>query len=142
MNAPLTFTRPSSPRQATAAALILRHYIGTSQLLVLSQSCRGEERQFFLDKLCELAQRVHAMPRVYEQEGKGDEAIAFLHYFTGSCDWWITERDTTDEQHQAFGLANLGYGGELGYISIAELIDAGAELDLYFQPKPLKEVKT
>ena len=80
------------------------------------------------------------MPRGYEQDGKGDSAIAYLHYFTGSCDWYITERDTTDEQHQAFGLADLGYGPELGYISVQELIENGAELDLYFEPKPLKEI--
>ena len=45
------------------------------------------------------------------------------------------------EQRQAFGLANLGYGGELGYISIDEITRAGAELDLYWTPKALQKVK-
>jgi hypothetical protein len=140
MNAPQAIVRPATKLQAAAAVLTLRHYIGTSQLSALGDACRGEERQFFINKLVELAELVNSMPRVYEQDGKGDSAIAHLHYFTGSCDWYITERDTTDEQHQAFGLANLGYGPELGYISVQELIEAGAELDLHFQPKPIREI--
>lgn len=134
--------RQANKLQAAGAALILRHYIGSSQLEAIGDACRGEERQFFLNKLVELAAHVQAMPRVYEQDGLGENAVAHLHYFTGGCDWYITERDTSDEQHQAFGLANLGYGAELGYISITELIEAGAELDLYYTPRPLKEIKT
>ena len=42
---------------------------------------------------------------------------------------------------QALGLANLGYGGELGYISIQELIDAGVELDVYWTPKTIGAIK-
>jgi hypothetical protein len=140
MNAPQAIVRPATKLQAAAAVLTLRHYIGASQLSALGDACRGEERQFFINKLVELAELVNSMPRVYEQDGLGDSAIAHLHYFTGSCDWYITERDTTDEQHQAFGLANLGYGPELGYISIQELLENGAELDLHFQPKPLREI--
>jgi hypothetical protein len=36
-------------------------------------------------------------------------------------------------QMQAFGIADLGMGAELGYISIPELLENGAELDLYFK---------
>jgi len=127
---------------AVAAIKTLRYFIGGSQLQAIGDACRGEEKQFFFAKLVELAAQVATMPKVYEQDGLGDSAIVGLHYFTGSCDWYITERDISAEQHQAFGLANLGYGGELGYISIAELIEAGAEIDLYFTPKPLREIKT
>lgn len=139
MNAPLPIIRPA---KADAAVSILRHFIGASQLAAIASACRGEEKDFFLSKLCELAAQVQAMPKVYEQDGLGESAVAYLHYFTGSCDWHITERDTSEAQHQAFGLANLGYGPELGYISIAELIEHGAELDLYYTPKPLKEITT
>ena len=61
-------------------------------------------------------------------DGKGDDAVVYLHYFRGGMDWYITEKDMEEEQHQAFGLADLGYGGELGYISIQELIDNGVSL--------------
>jgi len=44
-------------------------------------------------------------------------------------------------QVQAFGIADLGIGfRELGYISIPELLENGAELDLYFQPKTIGEL--
>ena len=79
------------------------------------------------------------MHKVYEQGGKGDAAIVHLHYFTSSGDWYITERDTSVAQHQAFGSADLGYGPELGYISIAELIANGAELDIHWTPRTLGE---
>lgn len=81
------------------------------------------------------------MPLPYETDGQGSQAVARLHYFTGSADWYITERDSSAEQLQAMGLANLGYGCELGYISIAELISAGAELDLYWTPRTLAEIQ-
>jgi hypothetical protein len=131
----------STKPEAASAARTLRHFIGTAQLLVISHACRGEEKQFFFHKLAELAHVTTTMPKVYEQDGKGDNALAHLHYFTGGCDWYITERDTSHEQHQAFGLADLGYGPELGYISITELIEAGAEIDLHFQPKTLAQIK-
>lgn len=74
----------------------------------------------------------------------GDQAVVYLHYFYGRCDWFITEKDVEgDGTVQAFGMANLGYGGELGYISIEEIVqsDSPIELDLHWQPKTLSEIK-
>lgn len=74
-------------------------------------------------------------------------------YIGGSVDAWIVERDVGDSkyqaeidpQHQAFGPITLrgeSIGeSEWGYISIQELIDNGVELDLYWTPKPVREVK-
>lgn len=127
--------------ERVALALItLRHFVGRSQLLAMLEGMAGEERAYFVDTLAEYGERCRTMPRVYEQEGKGNDAVAHLHYFTGGCNWYITERDTSDEQLQAFGLADLGYGPELGYISIAELIGLGAELDLHFTPTALGQL--
>jgi hypothetical protein len=42
-----------------------------------------------------------------------------------------------EEQLQAFGLACM-FEKELGYISIAELLRNGAELDLHFEPRAIK----
>ena len=123
--------------QAVEAIKHLRPFISRSQLQALGDACRGEERHFFIDKIVEYGARVNNMPRVYDQDGLGDNAIAYLHYFIGGIDAYITERDTSRDQHQAFGTINLGYGFELGYISIQELIDNGAELDLHFDPTPL-----
>ena len=128
----------------TVAIPTLRQFIGRSQLSALGDACRGEERQWFKDRLCELADQLANMPETYAQDGLGDQAVAHLHYFKGSGDWYITERDSDQDgegQIQAFGLADLGYGAELGYISIAELIENGVELDLHFTPCTLAELK-
>lgn len=134
----------------TAAAFTkLRGFLGLGQLHTLAENCkRSEERQFFRAKMCEMAALIEAMPKTYEQDGKGDAAIVTLHYFTGGCDFYITEKDagSPDDapeqfQSQAFGLADLGYGPELGYISLPEILDAGAELDLYFTPRTLGSVR-
>lgn len=120
---------------------LLKQFIGKSQLSVILTAAKGEEGQFFIDKLIEIANVIQTMPKTYDQDGMGDKAIVYLHYFKGAGDWHITEKDKEDEQLQAFGLANLGYGGELGYISIEELIGAGVELDLYWKPKTIGEIR-
>lgn len=130
--------------EAVNALRTLRGFIGKSQRAALATGCRGEEKQFFFDKLVEMAGIVSSMPQTYEQDGLGDQAVVYLHYFRGNQDWWIMEKDsgTSGEpgQHQAFGLADLGYGGELGYISIVELLTYEIELDLYFRPRTLAEL--
>jgi len=131
---------------AANALVTLHGFIGRSQLSAIGHACYGEEQQFFFHKLVALAGIVTSMPRTYQTNGQGDEAVVYLHYFgAGNCDWYITEADSNEDgegQHQAFGLADLGYGGELGYISIAELIQLNMELDLYFKPCTLAELKS
>lgn len=122
---------------------VLNRFVGRSQIAAMGELCYGEERQFFIDKICELADLfAHKMAKTYEQDGKGNDAIVYLHYFHASgADWYITERDIEDEQNQAYGLADLGYGAELGYISIEELKSVGAELDIHWTPKTLGAVR-
>lgn len=123
----------------------LQAFINPSQLSVMATLRHdSEEGEFFENKLTEYANRFCNMPKSYETDGQGDEAIAHLHYFKNAADWFITERDMEDEQHQAFGYANLGNGpkgGELGYISVEELKSVGAELDIHWTPKSLKKIK-
>jgi hypothetical protein len=102
---------------------------------------KGEEKDFFHSKMDEMKKIFQNMPETYDQDGKGDQAIVYLHYFKGNCDWYITERDSESEQLQAFGYADLGYGGELGYINIEELVKNGVELDLHWEEKTLGEIK-
>jgi len=120
----------------------LRPYLSAAQLSTLVQLCRGEEGEFFVRKLLDIQQLLVAMPRTYAQSDLGDSATVHLHYFVGSCDWWITELDIEDGVSQAFGLGSLGYEPEMGYISITELIQNGAELDLYWIPKPVSEIRS
>lgn len=111
------------------------------QMDIITDLAFGEEGKFFIDKVEEYAERINKMPVTYEQDGKGDEAIAYLHYFVGGCDWYITEKDKGDgsdtgtaAQIQAFGMCRLQTCDdfELGYISIEEICRCGAELDLHF----------
>ncbi len=123
----------------------LRKFIGACQYQAMRE-CAADfdsgERGYFLDKFAEFGQRVATMPKVYEQDGLGDSAVAHLHYFSANGDWWITERDLSAVQHQAFGLATInGVPAELGYVSILELIQNGVELDLHWTPKTLHEIK-
>ena len=131
----------------------LGHFIGAAQRRAMAVGCRGdvlhriirvEEAAYFMAKIAEYGKRVKEMPETYEQDGLGDKALVHLHYFTASCDWYITEKDSDPDgkgQIQAFGLADLGHGGELGYISIKELIQHGAELDLHWTIKPLSAIQ-
>jgi len=137
----LTVCRSTDASTLDAATLAaLRRFIGPAQMAVIQHAMRGEEGAFFVGKMIEYAERIASMPKTYETDGKGDEAIAQLHYFTGGCDWYITEKDCEDVQHQAFGLACI-HESELGYISIVDLLRCRAELDLHFTPRTLAEIR-
>lgn len=119
----------------------LSHFVNNTQAKIIFDLCKGkEEGKFFIEKMRELAIMIDTMPKTYEQDGKGDQAVAYLHYFTPGFDWYITERDMEEAQLQAFGLACI-HEMELGYISIQDILANGAELDLYWTPKILKEIK-
>jgi hypothetical protein len=137
-------TMPAQPatKQVQSAVNVLSNFINRAQLTVLVNNCRGGEGRFFRNKLVEMAETIKTAPVTYQTDGLGDLARVVLHYFRGNQDWYITERDIETQQHQAFGLADLGEGyPETGYISIVELIRHGVELDLYWTPRTLAEVK-
>jgi hypothetical protein len=137
------------PQPATIADVnnvmpLVKHFIGPSQLSAMGNGTRGEEGQSFKDKFVEIAKAINDMPKVYGQDGKGDDAVVYLHYFKGGSDWYITEKDSEEEQLQAFGYAILNndkQNAELGYINIEELIRLNVELDLYWRTKTLGQVK-
>lgn len=122
----------------------LTPFLSPAQMKVLTSLTKGEEGEFFGQKIEELAKQVTGMAKSYETDGQGDEALVVLHYFTGGSDWYITERDMDQEQVRAYGFAVLNgdtQNAELGYIPICEITQHGAELDLYWSPKSLKTVK-
>ena len=79
-----------------------------------------------------------SLPPLYAQDGKGKNAIAYVHFFTtGGYDFWATEFDP--EQGIFFGKARL-FETELGYADVQEFISTGiVERDLYWTPKPLTD---
>jgi len=84
------------------------------------------------------------LPELYSQEEKGGDAIAIVKFFDpGSYwTWYATEFDGEDS---FFGLVD-GFDKELGYFSLSELakykgrFGLGIERDMYWHPKPLKEI--
>lgn len=117
-------------------------FIGELQFRCLKDLLKSDERAFFIEQVDRLYSTVEVMPKILEQDGKGNNAIAYLHYFTANADFYITEKDIEDGITQAFGLvAFVCDYPEMGYISIEEVIRAGAEVDLYFESKTLGEVR-
>jgi len=141
---------PATKKHAYEALRKLNGFIGPAQLAVVKEAMRGEERQFFFDKISELAVIIETMPILAEQGKSADEMMIHLHYFAGGqANFYIMEKDIgcvgdTPEQFQSqtFGLADLfGDGGELGYISIPEILANGGELDFHFEPRTLVELR-
>jgi len=129
----------------------LEHYIGREQLRTIRMNCRGEEGEYFRHMLWDLKDTIAAMPQTYQTDGTGDTRTCHLHYFTGGCDWWIVERDAGSPDDEEPGRQDQAYGytclngdtenAEEGYISLPELFRAGAELDLYWKPVTLGDIK-
>ena len=84
------------------------------------------------------------LPKLYEQDGKGFNAIAYVKFFTPDSNWtwYVTEFDGID---LFFGLVD-GFEKELGYFSLSELenvrglMGLRVERDLYFKPTKLKDL--
>ena len=94
----------------------LQGFINSSQLSVMVDGCRNEEKDFFFEKLTEMAGIVETMPKTYETDGQGMETVVHLHYFGRAGDWYIVEKDsnetddptdTTPDNSQCFGLVSL-----------------------------------
>jgi hypothetical protein len=88
----------------------------------------------------DLNKDVAEIPKIYAQDGKGKQAIVYLHYFYGGSDWYITEYNGENEFF-GFTVLNGDYEmAEFGYISVEELVtDGRIELDFYWERKTLKE---
>ena len=82
------------------------------------------------------------LPPLYSQDGRGDEAIALVKFFTpdSSWSWYATEYDP--QERVFFGLVD-GLEMELGYFSLDELqsikgsLGLSVERDIYFSPTKL-----
>lgn len=126
-----------------AALATLRTLTAPGQYAAITDAMLGEEGDHFIEIIARIHATWQAMPETYGSTAQGRAALAQFHFFIGGCDWWIIEKDSDPDhagQIQAFGVADLGMGPEPGYISIPELLENGAELDLYFTPKTLGEL--
>lgn len=143
-NANANTTTNTLKMRATAAIPQVKPFLSRSQLTVMLDACHGEEKEFFMTMFISLSERIAGMPKTYEQDGLGLQAVVHLHYFLGGSDWYITEKDMEGGVQQAFGYAVLNGDeecAELGYISIEEITRYGAELNLHFKPCTLAAIK-
>ncbi len=127
-----------SVKTLTKIPSLVRKFMSVAQAQVLSES---DEHKNTIESI---QKQIEETPKTYETDGQGDKAIAYLHYFKGAHDWYVTEKDADQDQHQAFGLVVLNsdwQNAEIGYIDIESLKQMGVELDLYWTPKSLKEIK-
>ena len=130
--------------QFAAAISQVSPFLSRNQLAAMLLGCRSEEQEFFMTMFVSLGERIAGMPKTYEQDGLGLQAIVHLHYFLNGSDWYITEKDSEGGVSQAYGYAVLNGDeecAELGYISIEEITRHGAELNLHFKPCTLATIK-
>lgn len=129
---------------------LLAQFMPNNQRLILKQNMRSEEGDYFANLVIALDKRIREMPHTYQTGAiASEDKIVHLHYFLGSVDAWIVEKDMYCDrgspQLQAYGKATLfgeGIdGAEWGYISIREYIDNNVELDLYWEPRAIKDIK-
>lgn len=131
-----------------------KNWISKLQRNVLTHLLQGEEGGHFAEILTGLKMRIETMPKTYETDHLYvKDKVLHLHYFIGGVDAWIVERDVGDSpdgdglgpQIQTYGKQGLFDGGwngaEWGFISIQELIDNNANIDLYFTPRQVKEMR-
>ena len=129
------------------AVKVLRPFIGRGEMEAMIEGLRGEERTYFEAIFEQMAALVKAMPMTYQTEGQGDARMVYLHYFSPAGDWYIAEKDIDADgegQIQAFGYARfeaMPDCAEWGYISIAELLANGVELDLHFAARTVAQFR-
>ena len=75
-------TLPKTKMQAIAALKSMSGFIGATQRSALADMCRSEEKQFFFDKLVEMADIIDHMPVTVSNGRAGQPsrgAVALLH---------------------------------------------------------------
>ncbi len=122
----------------------LECFVDLQQMQMTSEDHVGPDR--VMELLATLSDIIGFMPsssaldiRSIDKETLG---TAYLHYISEGADYYVTHRDRNAKQHKAFGVIVRSRGPMIfSFIDIVDLIKAGAEIDLDWQPKPLSLVK-
>jgi hypothetical protein len=129
------------PKTVKHAVTFMKDYLSIEQYKTLLSVLSGEESSHFQDIALTLAHCIETMPVTYEQDGKGEYAVVFLHYFSNQFDFYLTERDINSDQSRCFGLISGPNGIEYGYICLPEILANNVELDYYFHPRTVAELR-
>jgi hypothetical protein len=126
----------------TEQAQVLARYMGWPQWSSLEALMHGgDESAFFQELATTLSRGITDMPEVGSQN---EAETVYLHYFLGSSDVWVLEKDAAAGVERVFAFSLLNGDArmaELGYLDLSQLILTGFELDFHFSPKPLAEVR-
>lgn len=129
--------------------IIVSQWMSPAQYNVLSLCKRGEESAAFQEIERRLIDNIQKCPTTYQQDGLGDNAIVFLHYFNSNNDYYIFEtdvgcKDNSPNQFQSQMMALKKEGNNdfrYGYIGLSTLLRMGCELDFYFKPQKIADIK-
>lgn len=119
-------------------------FVPRQQALALLELMHSEDAQSYARAIENVKAVIDSMPTSGQQDGKGDQAVAYLHYFGGVQKYYVTEKGEVDEdfgQQLSFGLINDGQWAELSYIDIEPLTHGGYELDLNWSPKTVADCR-
>ncbi len=90
---------------------------------------------------------LNKIPKLYAQDGKGDDAIVYVKFFhpASRWTWYATEFDGVDTFF-GFVVGSDALCDELGYFSLSELKSVnvrglGIERDMHFGTKTLRQAK-
>ena len=98
-----------------------------------------------MDTFKKIDPKLEIMPTLYSQDGNTNPT-AYLHFFNplGRGDWYATEMRKEGDDVLFFGYVKSPIGedcDEWGYFTLNQLKDTKIiELDLWFEPTPIKEV--
>lgn len=89
--------------------------------------------------------QIERIPNLYDQDGKGENAIVYVKITCANATWLITEC-CQESGTIAFGFADLfkdSTCGELGYISLEEIQELKGKWNVIVEEvnRPLKEMK-
>jgi hypothetical protein len=86
------------------------------------------------------------LPLLGSQDGKGDEAVVYVKYFSPYSNWTWYALEYDPEDQMFFGLVD-GFEREMGYFSLAELESVkgpmgvqGIERDRNYPPTKIKDL--
>lgn len=127
----------------------LSDWMSSAQFNVLSRCKKGEEAAAFLEIERRLIDLINKCPVTYEQDGLGEQSIAYLHYFNEDSDYYVIEKDRSAEgdlpeqfQSQMFALKRERTNPyRYGYVDLRTLLKMGCELDFYFKPTKIIDIK-
>lgn len=127
---------------------MLEEFMPITQRFALKHSLNGEEGKAVARLVLRIAERIRFMPGTRRTGHPRKETIAHLHYFRPGIEAWIAEKDAgglrPDETQQLRALGRISIAGcandpEVRHVSIKKLIENNVELDLFWEPRALKD---